>query len=348
MKNKFSAIFCVLALGLIANSCVYKDLCYHHDVHAPHYDLVVKATYDQQWEYRYLSGPDWKTLWPSLQYGFDYDALRPEVPEGLRVVAYYSDAGSKITNLPPQGGTLKLSKGKHDLLFYNNDTEFIVFSDMQQYATAYATTRTRTRASYLGSPFAPTKDENTLNPPDVLYSDFVSQYDMTVGSLTAPEIDITMYPLVFTYHVRYNFTSGLEYVALARGVLAGMASEVFLNDGRTSPNTCSVLYDCQVDESQSVVTSDVHSFGIPDFPNENYVTKADQTFGLNLEVRLKNGTMLSWDFDVTDQVKAQPHGGVITVGDLVVTDEQGVPGSSGFLVDVTDWGEFNDIYIPFD
>ena len=45
----------------------------------------------------------------------------------------------------PQGfsrDVVGLRPGKHQLLFYNNDTEYIVFDDMYSYAAAKATTRT--------------------------------------------------------------------------------------------------------------------------------------------------------------------------------------------------------------
>lgn len=68
---------------------------------------------------------------------------------------------------------------------------------------------------------------------------------------------------------------------------------------------------------------------------------------MNLEVRLKNGNLKSFDFDVTDQVAAQPQGGVIVVSGIEIPDEEGMEGGSGFDVDVDGWGEFEDIELPF-
>ena len=90
----------------------------------------------------------------------------------------------------------------------------------------------------------------------------------------------------------------------------------------------------------------VHSFGIPDYPNEHYTTRADRRYGLNLEVRLKNGKVKSFDFDVTDQVAAQPQGGVIVVNGIEISDEDGTEGGSGFDVNVGDWGEYEDVELP--
>ena len=74
----------------------------------------------------------------------------------------------------------------------------------------------------------------------------------------------------------------------------------------------------------------------------------ERSYHLNLEVRLHNGAMKTFEFDVTDQVKAQPRGGVIIVSDgLVITDEEGAAGSdSGFDIDVEGWGDYIDIPLP--
>lgn len=331
----------VLALSVIT-SCDYKDLCYHHWDHALGYDVEVTANYEQEWEYPYANGTDWQANWPP-RFSFGYDSLRPGIPEGLRAVVYFhEDNTNRIYNLPPYGGTLHLAAGKHDIIFHNNDTEYIVFDDMNSYASARATTRTRTRGSYQGSPFTKTKAETTVNSPDMLYGNYTEKYEVKKSQEPTP-YSLTMKPLVFSYYVRFEFEHGLEYVALARGAMAGMAAEVYLNSGRTSPEPATVLFDCSLQPFGTDAI--VKSFGVPNFPNESY-TKSDEGYGLNLELRLRNGKMISQDFNITDQISAQPHGGVIVIKGVRVEDEDGKEDSSGFLVDVSDWGEFNDIYLP--
>jgi hypothetical protein len=92
----------------------------------------------------------------------------------------------------------------------------------------------------------------------------------------------------------------------------------------------------------------VKSFGVPSFPNANYPTRTRSQYkhALNLELMLTNGDLISFDFDVTDQVQAQPHGGVIVVKGIVVNPEEGTQGSGAFDVEVNDWGEWEDITLP--
>lgn len=340
MNKHIVTIAALAALSL--SSCVHKDLCYNHEEHALRYHVQVNADYRQEWEELCEpSGPEWQSNWPSAY--MPYDDLRPAVPSGLRVINFTSDGASHITNLPAEGGIVNLSQGSNDLLFYNNDTEYIVFTDMDQFATTRATTRTRTRATYLGNPYSSkTGDEETVNPPDMLYGNFRAEYTPEKVEKPAP-IDITMHPLVFTYKVRFEFESGFEYAVLGRGALSGMAKSVNLATGTTSDEMATVLYDCE--RTDYGFRALVNSFGAPGYPNGNY-TKGDESYGLNIEVRMKNGKIKSFDFDVTDQVRKQPHGGVITVDGLVITDEEGKEGSSGFDVTVDGWGEYNDIVLP--
>lgn len=106
-----------------------------------------------------------------------------------------------------RGDVVYMRPGEHSLLFYNNDTEYIVFDKMQSFASAKATTRTRTRSSYLGNSYMDTKNENTVNQPDMLYGSYMESY-VAERSTETDVIPVTMHPLVFTYLVRYEFSHG--------------------------------------------------------------------------------------------------------------------------------------------
>lgn len=336
------AFLILLILGVC--SCKYKPLCYIHDEHSLGYDAQVIAEYEQDWEYQWGEGRDWAATWPEQEFGFKYDDLRPQIPGGLRSVVYFPKRRPFISNLAPNGGVVHLAQGPHDIIFHNNDAEYIVFDELETFASARATTRTKTRASYFGSPYSETGEaELTVAPPDMLYGHFFEQYEMERSVEPAP-MPVVMRPLVFTYYIRIKITHGRDYVALARGALSGMAADVYLNSGATSPSSATLLFDASLTDfgAQAFVLS----FGVPNFPNPNY-TKANAHYGLNIELRLRNGKILKYDRDVSDQVSSQPRGGVIEVSDIVVPDEEGLEQSSGFIVDVTDWDEFEDIYVDF-
>ena len=344
---KYTIRYVSLLAGMLTvfSSCEHKDLCFDHDAHAPKSDVHIKAVYEKEWEHTCEGGPDWEQYpaWES-RFGMDYHELCPDAPDGLRIQVYNEDGTNNVLNVAPEGDIVRMRPGEHSLLLYNNDTEYIVFDDMNSFASAKATTRTRTRASYGGNPYMENTVENTVNAPDMLYGNYMENYTAERKTET-DELPVTMHPLVFTYLVRYEFSHGLEYVALARGALAGMAESVMLNTGRTSAEAATILFDCTMQPYGAQAC--VRSFGVPDYPNALYKTRAaTRTYALNLEVRLNNGQMKTFDFDVTDQVAAQPEGGVIVVKDIEITDEEGQTGGSGFDVTVDGWGEFEDIELP--
>lgn len=342
MNRLLLPIAAVLAMTLA--SCEQMEMCHHH----PHsHVLNICSDWQRVWEYRY-DGPDWKAQWDDAGFQYSYDDLCPAVPEGLRAVIYRPDGQVESVNTDNSGGELMMQKGTSSILFYNNDTEYIVFNDFDSSMMASATTRTRTRSTYLGSPYSAEEEEYTVNAPDMLYGYYIKEYE-TDDDNTSVKLAITMRPLVFTYIVRFHFDQGMQYVALARGALAGMARSVYLFDGHTSTDKASVLFDCesaaeQLQETGNTITVLVNTFGAPNFPNPYYdSTRGDVQCGLNLEVRLTNGKIFSFDFDVTEQVQSQPRGGVIDVCGIAISDDDGKEASGQFGVDVNDWGDFEDV-----
>lgn len=266
------------------------------------------------------------------------------MPTGIRARIYTGGTAENEGNLSPEGGRLYMNEGTHDLLFYNNDTEYIVFNDIAALASASATTRSLTRGAFE----ALHAGERTVNQPDMLYGAYIGSYE-TLPTQETVGLPVRLQPLTYTYLVRYEFQQGFQYVALTRGALAGMAESVYLNDGHTGPEAATVMFDCTLRDYGPEAT--VKSFGIPDYPGDHYgdgTRTTERSYHLNLEVRLHNGAMKTFEFDVTDQVKAQPRGGVIIVSDgLVITDEEGAAGSdSGFDIDVEGWGDYIDIPLP--
>jgi len=338
-SGKFFILYSSFFILLLLSGC-RKDLCYTHDEHGWAVKVNVVADWEQEWERMHET--DWEQNWME-DFSCSYDELRPDVADGIRVLVY-PDQGDRYNeyNLEAEGGRLSMAEGMNSLLFYNNDTEYIVFSDLDASAAASATTRTRTRTTFTSTPAH--ADERTINEPDMLYGTYVDEYEAQ-KTVEPVDLPLTMRPLVYTYLVRYEFSHGLEYVALARGALAGMAESVYLQDGHTGEAAATVLYDCTLQSYGA--EAQVQTFGVPNYPGEGY-GRAAQVYTLNLEVRLNNGKILDYEFDVTAQVEKQPRGGVILVDGIEVSDEDGQEGSGGFDVDVDGWGDYVDIPLPLE
>lgn len=355
----------ILALSLSAAallcSCEHKELCLDHEDHALSYAVELQFAYDQLWheDYSYYNDPmveiDGGWVVDATE---RYDQLMPELmpglPGGIRGVVFAPDGNRHTYNFPTTGGTLPLSRGEHQMLFYNNDSEYIVINDDDAAAEITISTRSRNRSSYHGSPFVDTgtRAENTVAAPDMLYFGYVDRYQANTASATPDTLTVKMRPLVCTYVIVFNFDSGGEYVALARGALAGMAGSVKLYNGETpDDDVATVLFDCELlsEYAQAVV----NTFGVPGYQlqsttayTSSSATRADHTYGLNLELRLVNGNIITYDFDVTDQVALQPQGGVITIDGIVINKEDATSSGSGFDVKVDGWGEYQDYVLP--
>lgn len=338
MKTNIKLITAATALLALTTGC-RKELCYNHFRSAG-----IEISWEHEWERDY--GMHHSSTWDATLHGIGYDALRPGLPEGVTMLMYGEGTDPLPVFLPVTGGEVNTgSEGEKSLLFYNNDTEYIILSDVASLRTARATATPRSRSS-LGTIRDLHPNEPTINTPDVLYASFVSSLP-EIGLHETLPFPVKMQPLVYTYLVRYEFEHGIGHVALARGAIAGMAESVYLRDGATSENSATLLYDCQL--TPYGASAQVRSFGIPGFPDEYYGkstgTRASRRYTLNLEVRLKNGDTKEFTFDISDQMAHQPRGGVITVDGIRVEDDENL-NDSGFDVTVNDWGEHEDIDLP--
>ncbi len=337
MKRIRLQIFVAISVTLCITGC-RKELCYDYDEHSLTVKTVAVAQWEQVWERNY--GMNWEAEWNN-GWNYAYNDLRPETGTGIRSIVYRHDGTHAEGNLPPEGGRVPMmEEGTNAILFYNNDTEYIVFNDLPSSAVASASTRTRTRGGFSGIH----DGERTVVPPDMLYGCYVDGY-VAEKTWDPVELPITLKPLTYAYLIRYEFQSGLQYVALARGALAGMAESVYLQDGHTGEKAATILFDCKTEAFGADVI--LHSFGVPNYPGDDYKRpRKAQNYTLSLEVCLKNGKTLNYAFDVTDQLNKQPRGGVIVVKNIVVSDEDGKEGSSAFNPEVSGWGDEIDIDLP--
>lgn len=320
-----------------------QELCYDHFP-----TLEVMFDWETEWERDY--GMNHPKSWDAEYYGYNYDDIRPELPEWVNMIRYFEDGSHEEHYLSLEGGKYTVEVGRESsMLLYNGDTEYVVVSDVASLSEARAMATTRTRAGAAMQPlYDAHKGSRTTNPPDVIYSAYIGE----VPGIYNHEnrfYGVKMQPLVYTYIIMYEFEYGIHNVALARGAIGGMAEAVYLRTGVTSEETSIILFDCDINSHGCIAK--VHSFGAPGFPDVYYGRSTTDTrerkYTLNLEVRLRNGKTVDFNYDVTDQMKDQPRGGIIKIKGLRIEDDPDPP-SSAFEVEVTDWddnGEIVDIPI---
>lgn len=322
-----------------------QELCYDH---YPAIDL--SFSWEQEWERDY--GMSQYANWDAALHHYEYDELRPNVPEWVKMVRYYDDDHVIERFFSPDGAIFEVDNSENcSYLFYNGDTEYIILSDVASLSDVRASATTRTRA---GASLQEMKEiygnSRTTNSPDVIYSAYLENVPGIKIHEVKP-LQVKMQPLVYTYLITFEFEHGIEYVALARGALGGMAEGVYLRTGVTTDDTSIILFDCDI--HSDACRCQVRSFGIPGFPDSYFGRKAPDSsspFTLNLEVRMTNGKTKEFNFDITNQIKNQPRGGIIRVKGLRIEDDEGAMSSSsaGFDVDVSGWNDIEEIDLPPD
>lgn len=341
ITNRYTPITVALLAFTLLTACQRTELCYDHFP-----TLTLGLGWEHEWERDY--GMNHAAKWDATLHGFEYDEIRPRRPEWVNMLINRPDGTTNEKYLNPEGGKIDIGIGEgQSYLFYNGDTEYILLSDVASLtdARASATSRSRSGLSYINEHHPGVR---STNPPDVLYAAYVEKAP-SFGVHDHLSLDVRMQPLVYTYVIRYEFDYGLEHISLARGAIGGMAESVYLHDGKTSDNSSVILYDCEI--KPYGCEAHVRSFGIPGFPDEYYgradPEETDRSYSLNLEILLRNGKTVEFDYDIADQLKKQPRGGVITVSGLRIEDQIG-ESDSGFKVDVTDWPEHDIIDLPIE
>lgn len=320
---------------LVTCTSCREELCYDH---YPAYDL--SFTWELEWERDYGMGHN--ASWDPALHHYEYDQLRPSKPEWVKMIRYFEDGRISERFFNTEGLKFQVEESEDcSILFYNGDTEYIILSDVAAMhdVCATATGRTRSSTTFLQEMEELHGPTRTTNPPDVIYSAYLPHVS-GIKNHEVKNLPMKMQPLVFTYLVTYEFEHGIEYVALARGALGGMADGVYLRTGVSTEQTSIILFDCDIHDG--ACQSQVRSFGIPGFP-DSYFGRADNAapgpFSLNLELKLIDGKTVEYNFDITDQVKNQPRGGVIRISGLRIEDDVVSQPSSGFNVDVIGWDD---------
>ena len=289
-----------------------------------------------------LWGEDWKTDW---QYDWDssdttYGTLGYSTPEIFKGTIYNLDANTgkrysnffKLFGLNENLATLP-SGGKYDMLLYNTDTENIIFQasdDFEKYTAS--TTITPFGFDSLGVAY------KHLDEPDELLGALVTGVDLSKPSTDSMEIDVELNPYSIIYLIQVvilNNDDDQEMQAIgASGItITGLSQGVDLFTRKTFDKTILIttedikplqnhanvrLEDGTVVENADILAARMLTWGLPGInPMEptKYGSKAavvNQNF-IGIEVTLRNGRPYTVSYEITEQLRNKPAGGVLTV-----------------------------------
>ena len=326
----------------------------------------------------FLWGEHWEK---ELQYPWkeeEHGVLGYTEPWGIRSIVYLLDEEKRRSeylsrNMSKEGGRVNIvTKEYYDMLFYNNDTEYIILTTDK--STYYeATTRSNTKASY-------TRSYDGHNQPDQLFGtllsdvyisddpeDYVMEYAEDGSMLQVYRIDATLspYTLIYLYQIiilNNNDAEGAR-VTGAEGITAnGLASSVDLFTRATDTTVISLTQNDVKpivanqwlhlpdghDTIGDIFAARIQTWGLPGITPIQEVTRgagvepADSTF-VGVGLTLRSGYTYVMQKNVTEQMKERPGGGVIT---LVIDAAKEIPDTlinrpapdDGFGASVSAWG----------
>lgn len=326
-----------------------------------------------------LWGVDWKTEW---QYMWDESLHGPlgySEPSGVRANVFSlteSNERFKYTtrNLPKSGGRVNLTtRQSYDMVFFNNDTEYILFYSDDANDYLYATTRSNSKTAY-------TRAYAHYNQPDQLFGTFLQDlyvtddpdaytihYDANGYPYYLYNITASLTPYTFIYLCQVmllnnNDEEGKRIIG-CNGISAdGLAGGVDLFTRVTDSLNLVAITQEDVKPIQTnrplrlpdgtqtegdIFAARIMTWGIPGIdPLEKImartVVQPQDSIEVGIGLTLRNGNVHSIQRNITELIKRKPAGGIITI----VIDTAEIPDSiigekpkpgGGFDASVDNW-----------
>ncbi|MBO5871379.1 MAG: DUF5119 domain-containing protein [Bacteroidaceae bacterium] len=326
-----------------------------------------------------LWGVDWKTEW---QYMWDESLHGPlgySEPSGVRANVFsLNESNERLNyttrNLPKSGGRVNLTtRQSYDMVFFNNDTEYILFYSDDANDYLYATTRSNAKTAY-------TRAYAHYNQPDQLFGTYLHDlyvtddpdaytihYDANGYPYYLYNITASLTPYTFIYLCQVmllnnNDEEGNRIIG-CNGISAdGLAGGVDLFTRVTDSLNLVAITQEDVKPIQAnrplrlpdgtqtegdIFAARIMTWGIPGIdPLEKIMARTEvqpqDSIEVGIGLTLRNGNVHSIQRNITELIKRKPAGGIITI----VIDAAEIPDSiigekpkpgGGFDASVDNW-----------
>lgn len=366
MRNRRLILLIVLAAALVAGCCIEPPLHLRKAV-ATKVVVETKVNLNVMWQV------NWAAKW---QFGWNISALGAlgyDDPASMRLHIYTQGTEGQpishtVHNFVGSQANMEVFVGTHNLLFHNNDSEALLFKTDGDLEPVQCYTRLISSGLKTSSPVYTvaqksagigTKAEEPVEEPvSLMPESLFSLYDVNRRITENPEdyvyengkyvlkIEGELSPTTYIYLIQVKLLNneGRVVGSAGGGAITGMAEGVDLPSRTTWTSTVSVPMNVYMDKEQDMLGAKVFSFGIPgcnpyDDASVAAAPEGEHYFVLN--VSYVNGTWRNIRMDVTDQVRALPLGGVITLEidvDDFPPDESG-GGGGGFNALIGGWDE---------
>ena len=378
--KRLHILYIIALLGLVT-SCIEPPLNLPGqelavEMQVAQTDLHVVWDSDVQIDHEWYYGWDIKddSIWGSIDY--------PE-PKSFEVYRYYKGDDPTAKHTSVDLFTIDTNRfrryfqfGYYDMLLYSNieskdGTQVLVIKESGDSVVATTTGTRGISRSILNASRADGNDTpiGMLNQPEIFYAGYsenvyispnLSDYEYDpVENVYIKHIEAELRPLVYIYLVQfvlYNNEDGRIKGVNGNTAISSMASSTDLKTGHTSSTPSLVYFTTRMKEHVMVEgrMSDVFggkltTFGLCD--SEPYTRSGSEYTGSRSDLKnivyydlvWNNNQVKTYQADVTDQMRAQIHGGVITVyidcGQLEQPEGGQESGGSLFIPTIEDYDE---------
>ncbi len=328
--------------------------------------LATKVNVDVMWQVNWTA--DWQFAWNVTALG----SLGYTLPASMRLHIYTQDTeglpmAHTVHNFVGESAQMDVFVGTHNLLFHNNDSESILFKADGDLEPVHAYSRQISSGLKTSSPVyttaqksaGMTKAEDPEEEPVTLMPDgLFSLYDQDRKITDNPadyvyengkyvlriEGELTPATYIYLIQLRLLNNEGRVVGSNGGGAITGMAEGVNLFTKESWTSTVSVPMDVYMDKEQDMMGARVLTYGIPgcnpyDAASVDAAPEGKHFYVLN--VTYINGSWRNIRMDITDQVRALPLGGVITL-EIDVNDfppDESAGGGGGFNALIGGWDE---------
>lgn len=365
MRRKGLILVFMLAAALVAGCRIEPPLHLRKAV-ATKVVVETKVNLNVMWQV------NWSAQW---QFGWNVSALGPlgyKDPASMRLHIYTQDSDGRpvahaIHNFVGSEASMEVFVGTHNLLFHNNDSEALLFKSDGDLEPIQCYTRQISKGLKSSAPVytimqkaaGVTKaDDPEEEPVSLEPENLFSLYDINRHITENPEdyvyengryilkIEGELSPTTYIYLIQVKLLNneGRVIGSSGGGAITGMAEGVDLPSRMTWTSTVSVPMDVYLDKEQDMLGAKVFTFGIPGcnpYDDASVASAPDGKHFFVLNVSYVNGSWRNIRMDITDQVRALPLGGVITL-EIDVDDfppDESSGGGGGFNALIGGWDE---------
>ena len=271
----------------------------------------------------------------------EYDWENHEIfrPDGMANLFYSTHESSQSywrSDFRPSGGSLRLPADQYNVIAFNNDTENIVFSDIDNF-DKFTLSTSEIDTSSIPDDQLPFPSQKLYHQPDRIWAALLNNIDIKDSS-NFQTIKISPRRITREYHIEMtgieNLESALRYYALISDL-----SPAFKMSSLTQTGKAATVGNFMQPIDDTAISTTITNFG----PN-----KDSHQQRLAIYMWLADGARKVYMYDVTDQIREAPDSMNLVIRvkgpslPQITPGEGGAAGGGGLDVGVDNW-DFIDI-----